>query len=166
MNRTRLPVLDPPVPCLPLLDPLVLPGGLELIPRHILMHACPTPHSTHRIAHPVHLLQARVSSIEDLRSRSFFHSRSTSHLYIAYVYPSSESGPRSGKHPVHIFHRWAGDVKCRVAAKAAQQEAVGWHTTGFWSSNLLSYVVFPLHPARHQARTNSHPPTPPPTQGP
>ena len=57
-------------------------------------------------------LQARVSSIEDLKQRTFFSSRSgsTGHMYIAFRYPSPATGPRSGKRPLHIFHRWGGLV--------------------------------------------------------
>jgi hypothetical protein len=52
------------------------------------------------------LAQARVSSIEDLRSRfSFSYSRAANHIYVAFVYPSAELGPQSGQRAVHVFHR-------------------------------------------------------------
>jgi hypothetical protein len=48
--------------------------------------------------------QARVSSIEDLRSRFTFN-RGAGPRYTLFVYPAAAQGPRGGGHPLHIYHQ-------------------------------------------------------------
>ena len=69
---------------------------------------CPAPPFTHPPTHPpTHprcLPQARMTCIEDFRPR-FSYSRNPGGIYTVWVYPSPEQGPRSGKHPLLVYHK-------------------------------------------------------------
>lgn len=63
-----------------------------------------TPPVHRHAPHPAHA-QARVSGIEDLKSR-FSFSRTAGHLYVLYVYPSAAEGPRApDRRPVIVYHK-------------------------------------------------------------
>lgn len=65
-----------------------------------------TPHAAASLLPALPPPQARLTALEDFRPRGFFYrSSGPTSLYVAWVYPSPEEGPRSGRQLVQVVHK-------------------------------------------------------------